>query len=821
MMPIAPQKNYKLVVIVAIAFAPMTLLAKSLTLPVAAASIVPNSIEPSTIPSSSPIEILRKQGEEQYKANQFEAAIATWQKVLVLYRQQNNLKGELSVLEMIGLAYRSLGNTKQAITYYEKHLALARQLGDRAAEANSLGNLGNSYRALGNYGKAIASHQQGLLVRQEIKDRVGEGVVLSNLGNIYFNLGNYSKASEYLEKSLEIAKAMGNKAGVVLVLMTLGGISSSQENYKEALKYFEESLSEAQKIGFVEAEINALNNLGAIYHIKGDFQKAIAFYQKALAIAQKNPNLRLEAAATGGIGLGYASLKDFTKALDYQEKSWQIARKIGDRQLEASTLNNWGYSLWNLQKYKEAEQKFRASLEILESLRSNLGDSDKVSIFDTQIHAYNLLQQILVSQNQYEEALEITERGRSRAFAELLSRRISAKNKELALNQLATIKSPTIAEIKAIAKAQNATLVEYALMPDDSYLVQGKLKGTYHKLFIWVVKPTGEIAFKQVDLTKLENPLVDIVSDLRGAINSRTGEVVSKQNPALKVYPWLRDLDKLLIEPIAEFLPTDPAARIIFIPQGELFLIPFPALLDASGKHLIEKHTILTAPAIQVLELTRQVRQQVRATNLQDILIVGNPTMPSIGNPPRQLADLPGAGAEAKAIATLFDTTFLTGDVPTKAEVVKRMMSARIVHMATHGLLDEFKGALDLPGAIALAPNASQGDRGLLTSSEILQMRLNAELVVLSACNTGQGIVTGDGVIGLSRSLITAGVPSVIVSLWSIPDAPTATLMSEFYQNLKHNPDKAVALRQAMLATKSKFSDPVNWAAFTLIGEAE
>ena len=786
-----------------------------------AASISPASVEPSTIPSSSPIEILRKQGEEQYKANQFEAAIATWQKVLELYRQQDNLKGELSVLETIGLAYRSLGNPKQAIAYFEKHLALARQLSDRSAEANSLGNLGNSYRALGDYGKAIASHQQGLLVRQEIKDRVGEGVVLASLGNIYFNLGNYNKATVYLEKSLEIAKDVGNKVGVVLALTTLGAISSSQENYKEAIKYYEQSQSEAQKIGFVEAEGNALNNLGGIYHVKGDFQKAIAFYQKALAIAQKNPNLRLEAAATGGIGLGYASLKDFTKALDYQEKSWQIARQIGDRQLEASTLNNWGYSLWNLKKHKEAEQKFRASLEILESLRSNLGDSDKVSIFDTQIHAYNLLQQILVSQNQYEEALEITERGRSRAFAELLSRRLSSKNKELAQNQLAAIKSPTIAEIKAIAKAQNATLVEYALMPDDSYLVQGKLKGTYHKLFIWVVKPTGEIAFKQVDLTKLENPLVDIVSDLRGAINSRTGEVVSKQNPVLKVYPWLRDLDKLLVEPIADLLPTDPAARIIFIPQGELFLVPFPALLDASGKHLIEKHTILTAPAIQVLELTRQVRQQVKAANLQDILIVGNPTMPSIGNPPHQLADLPGAGLEAKAIAALFDTTFLTGDLATKAEVVKRMMSARIVHMATHGLLDEFKGALDLPGAIALAPNLSQSDRGLLTSSEILQMRLNAELVVLSACNTGQGIVTGDGVIGLSRSLITAGVPSVIVSLWSIPDAPTATLMSEFYQNLKRNPDKAQALRQAMLATKNKFPDPVNWAAFTLIGEAE
>ncbi|MGB3203854.1 MAG: CHAT domain-containing protein [Crinalium sp.] len=92
---------------------------------------------------------------------------------------------------------------------------------------------------------------------------------------------------------------------------------------------------------------------------------------------------------------------------------------------------------------------------------------------------------------------------------------------------------------------------------------------------------------------------------------------------------------------------------------------------------------------------------------------------------------------------------------------------------------------------------------------------------VLEACDTAVGKITGDGVIGLSRSLITAGVPSVIVSLWSIPDAPTAELMTEFYQNLQKNPDKANALREAMLTTMKKHPKPVNWAAFTLIGEAK
>ncbi|MEG4327997.1 CHAT domain-containing protein, partial [Microcoleus sp. herbarium5] len=99
--------------------------------------------------------------------------------------------------------------------------------------------------------------------------------------------------------------------------------------------------------------------------------------------------------------------------------------------------------------------------------------------------------------------------------------------------------------------------------------------------------------------------------------------------------------------------------------------------------------------------------------------------------------------------------------------------------------------------------------------------KLNAELVVLSACNTGRGKITGDGVLGLSRALISAGVPSIIVSLWLVPDEPTAELMAEFYRQLQLNPNKAQALRQAMLMTMKMHPTPQDWAAFTLIGEGE
>ncbi|MEB3295872.1 MAG: CHAT domain-containing protein [Synechococcales bacterium] len=126
-------------------------------------------------------------------------------------------------------------------------------------------------------------------------------------------------------------------------------------------------------------------------------------------------------------------------------------------------------------------------------------------------------------------------------------------------------------------------------------------------------------------------------------------------------------------------------------------------------------------------------------------------------------------------------------------------------------------------GAIALAPDGTgKPNDGLLTTDELLEdsVQLTADLVVLSGCDTGQGRITGDGVIGLSRSFLAAGVPSVVVSLWAISDQSTTVLMTEFYRNLQTTSDKATALRQAMLTTRKQYPDPSHWAAFTLVGQS-
>ena len=142
------------------------------------------------------------------------------------------------------------------------------------------------------------------------------------------------------------------------------------------------------------------------------------------------------------------------------------------------------------------------------------------------------------------------------------------------------------------------------------------------------------------------------------------------------------------------------------------------------------------------------------------------------------------------------------------------MEEASLIHLATHGLFDEHQGLQS-----SLAFSTSDNSNGFLTAEEILDLNLNAELVVLSACNTGRGTITGDGVVGLSRSFLLAGAQSAIVSLWYVPDLATSALMKYFYQQLDKDLDRPQALRQAMLNTMQEYPAPYEWAAFLLIGQ--
>ncbi|MEO1350651.1 MAG: CHAT domain-containing tetratricopeptide repeat protein [Cyanobacteria bacterium J06635_15] len=775
------------------------------------------------------------QGGQQYQVSQFQAALQSWQQALEIYQSIGMSETAVYALSGIGNAYFSLGQYQQASSFYHQSLEMADDLGDRQAQATALGNLGLIYEALGQYQQAIESHQQSLAVDRAINNRRGEAVSLGNLGNVYYFLGQYQRAIEFHQQSLAINRNISNRQGEAVSLGNLGLAHGALDQYQQAIDLHQQSLAINRDIGNRQGENTTLDNLGSVYYSLGQYQQALDLYQQALDIALEIGDRQGEGNLLVNLGEIHNALGQYQQALDLYQQALGIAREISDRQVEAIALNNLGSLFISTNQWAEAEIALTQSIEAYELLRTDLSDTQLISIADTQAATYAHLEKALTAQGKTAEALETTERARARAFVLQLASRLSNPEEPVApdgsnLDGSNGVNSASIAEIQQIARNQNATLVTYSLIFDEA-------------LYIWVVQPSGEVEFRSVELGEsdsLPNPIATIdgpvyrgdsdASELDTLVaETRAGiGVVANSIPSER----LKDLHQILIDPIADLLPTDPNANVVFVPQGSLFLVPFAALQDTDGTYLIEKHTVLTAPSIQVLGLvSRDAPGQSSAALLQqdNALVVGNPLMPEVvvlgdeGLQPIRLAPLPGAEAEALDIGNFLNISPLIGDQATEAQIKQQLPTASLIHLATHGLLEygdpQSSGVLDLPGALALTPG--DGEDGLLTAAEILEMDLQAELAVLSACDTGRGRITGDGVVGLSRSLITAGVPSVIVSLWAVPDAPTAALMTEFYRQLQQGRSKAQALRQAMLATLNDSPEPVNWAAFTLMGAIE
>lgn len=506
-------------------------------------------------------------------------------------------------------------------------------------------------------------------------------------------------------------------------------------------------------------------------------------------------------------------------------------------------------------QYASAEKHLLMAIESWEAKRAanDLSDMQRVTLLEQQSYAYRQLLRTLIAQGKTDLALEWAERGRARSLVEVLMQQAARQRDTAPLS---------VGQIRQVAKQLNATIVTYAILSTTPKIIGDEFEND-PIVAMWAVQPNGTITFKQVEASTLGSAsIMEIVLAARSAMTSATALV----NPTAE----LKRLYQLLIAPIAAQLPRDPQQRVIFVTQGAINLVPLAALQAPNGDYLVQRHTIATAPSVQVLALSEQ-RRQTQTVAAGPGLVVGNPVlMPEIPNGPsghrERLSPLPGAETEAQAIAQLLGVRPLLTDAATKPAIMAQMTTQRILHFATHGVLDldanlnEFGRPRDpnapkaryggvivtpgsviiggnvtvngrnanlalagegvvqpaVPGLLALAP--TRGDDGLLRAAEIATLRLNAQLVVLSACNTGRGRITGDGVMGLARSFLVAGVPTVVASLWKVPDEATKTLMVAFYQALPKHRDRASALRQAMLETLETHPNPRDWSAFITIG---
>ncbi|XP_068723002.1 tetratricopeptide repeat protein 28-like [Montipora capricornis] len=813
----------------------------------------------------------------------FKQAIEYHHQDLSIAKEVGDRAGEGRAYCNLGIAYNSLGNFKQAIEYHHQDLSIAKEVGDRVGEGRAYGNLGNTYDRLGNSKQAIEYHHQDLSIAKEAGDRAGEGAAYANLGNAYQSLGNFKQAIEYHHQHLSIAKEVGDRVGKGKAYCNLGNAYDSLRNFKQAIEYHHQDLSIAKEVGDRAGEGRAYGNLGNAYQSIGDFKQAIEYHHQRLSIAKEAGDRAGEGRAYSNLGNAYQSLGNFKQAIEYHHQDLSMAKEVGDRAGEGGAYCNLGVAYKNLGNFKQAIEYHYQHLSIAKEVEDRAGEGRaycnlgnayhslgnfkqaieyyyqhlsicmetedpielgmacyhiglvheffgslskalnfyrlsiyyfdevrrllwseyawKISFRDTKGFAYTALWRALLKNGEVDEALYAAEQGRAQALADILKMQYSIDEKPTMQVTISLVMKDLPSQ--TVFTALEGNTISFWLLRDDI-----GINFRQKKIENGSAKSLMESTFKQIDagtVVRCENRSLDRQrSDFS---SSRESVEETVQSLSFSVHS-LQPLYDVLVSPIADLIQGDD---LVFVPDGHFCLAPFSAMSDTVR--------IRAIPSLTALKLITMAPDDFQSKN--EALLVGDPCLSEVtyGTGEPMYGQLPCAKKEVDIIGEFLQIVPLTGKNATKAEVLKRMKSVALIHIAAHGDAGS--------GEIALAPNPERTYQipeekdYMLSLSDVQAVRLQARLVVLSCCHSGQGEVKSEGIVGIARAFLCAGARSVLVSLWAIDDEATFMFMKSFYQHVADRKSASTALHHAMksLQETKNYSAIKYWAPFVLIGD--
>ena len=737
------------------------------------------------------------------KLGNFKQAIEYHMQQLSIAKELKDKAGEGKAYGNLGIAYSGMGSFKQAIEFLEQDLNIAKQLGDRAGEGVTFGNLGNAYFGLGNLNQAVECHKRQNSIAKEVGDRASEGIAYGNLGSDYFGLGDFRQAIAYHKQHLSIAKEIGDKAGEGTAYGALGNSYRGLRHLKEAIESQKQHLSIAKEVGSKVGEFKAYCMLSGAYQDLRDFEKALEYAKQSLSITKDIGDRSGEVTAEACLGDTYYGLGNFNQAIECHQKSLSIAKEVGDIVREGFAYCSLGLDYESSASFAEALDCYQSSIRLSEKARALLQSEDvwKINFRHLNRDAYTGLWRVLLMNGETDEALCAAEQGRAQALKDILER-------EYGVDPLFSVSNEPKETISYMLNDLSTPIVFLAL--DSSVLIS-----------FWVLRKGKEIVSKLFEIENgfatllLESTLKEIGAGVRVKCENRTmdeisdgpqstGEAVEEiEESATSSVNSLRPLYDVIIGPIEDLLQGD---QLIIVPDGQFCLAPYSALSESIR--------IRTVPSLTALKLIAGAPDDFHSKS--GALLVGDPCLDEV---PMNLSQLPYAKKEVEMIGKLLRTTPLTGRDATKDEVLKRLKSVALVHIAAHGCAQTGEIVLALDPGRKTEPLRRQDF--ILTMSDVQAVCLRARLVVLSCCHSGRGEVKSEGVVGMARSFLCAGARSVLVSLWAIDDEATMVFMERFYQHLADGKSTSLALHQAMKSVREseEFSAVKYWAPFVLIGD--
>ena len=731
---------------------------------------------------------------------------------------------------------------KETIKYTKMTVAIQKTLPTKFPAAYTwkiYALLGRVYTILGDYRKAIESHEQAL---DYTTDSIQNAQSCTLISESYLALGNNEKAAEHIKRSRAIVRGGVTRECAYNSILVEGNIFCVTGDHKKAITCFKQALAMSEEMGNKRGECKANSLLGYAY-TKMDPQKALKCHAQAFNLGKKLGYKDLQVGICIRTGKTYMLLRDFRKATEYFKMAIDLCEQIEYNHYKSICYASIGIIHEEHMDFKGAIAAYEKCVQHSEEIEEILGNKDehKVSISNRHSIIYYHLSRVLIKDKQQMKALVIADRGRTRALADLMRSNYGIQTTSGSQGKM--LSHNEIQQIAAMVSGNTILLISI----------------NFDRVYFWVVQPDGSIVFRETATEPQEMQPIECIKrivnkayaeigdpkfevkcedrslpDLNGQ-NPRKSQPTPTQTKAFARDPSpsnrehrhtadtsLTALYDLIIAPVADLLhdgnKENTTEELVFAPDALLCLAPFAAIQGPDGSHLCDKFRIRVIPSLTTLNHIRSCPAGYHSNT--GALIVGDPNVGHVHykGKPIHPDRLPGAEKEAEMIGALLKVEPLTGDKATKEEVLHRMASVSLVHLAAHGHPDR--------GEIALAPNPSarsgiiKEKDYLFSMADVLGAKLRAKLVVLSCCHSGRGEIKAEGVVGIARAFLGAGARSVLVSLWAIDDEATLYFMQHFYQHLVQGESASAALHQATRKLKNlKISEMRHWAPFLLIGD--
>jgi CHAT domain-containing protein len=727
-------------------------------------------------------------------------AIAKFEAAAVAWRSLRNDYEEALALYGAGFTCKSLGDNQEAIDYLQRALPVFVRLNDASGEAMVRAGLGWPYLYLADLDKAFESFQTAFELHRAEKNLRGQGIALYGLGWVHALRGEDQKALQKFSESLECRRNAMDRKGEALTLTGIGKIESRLGHYDDALKHLSLALSTLPK-GDAEAQADILSNLGWVNKALNETDKAMGFFKTALTIRCTIGDLIGEATTRYGMSILHRSAKRFA----------------------------------------EAESEISEAVKIIESLRIKGSNQQlRLSYFASVQDYYEFYIALLIEMDQLdpraghvEKAINVSERARARGLLDLLA------EAKIDLRRSTQIQPLTATEVQKQILDRNTMLLQYVLSEPHSFLL--------------AVTADETAAYELPSRREIENvsrrfyEAVTVRNSLESDLATDEAHRSVAQADAL-VDQVGRELSRMLLSPVSRRVTGQ---RLVIVAPGVLQFIPFAALPDpasvrmqgpndtvvkSDSNPLVEDHEVIMLPSVTALSAIRK-EALTRAPAAKSVVVLADPVFDGSDARVRQRSSTDKSHAEfARLISSRWEGEKIVSLVrPGEGKLLVDFAANRafalsgevgqfrIVHFATHALVD-FEHPAQSGIVLSRVDENGKPQDGLVSLDDIFNLKMPADLVVLSGCRTALGKdYAGEGLVGLTRAFMYAGAARVAVSLWQVADKSTAELMIRFHRYM-HGPEKlpaAAALRAAQLDLRKdpRWRSPYFWASFTLQGD--